>query len=320
LTSRRPIRAPGPAGAQVAERKPRVPSIRFRVGRGAFVIPPLGVVLLLLLGPVVVLTLYSFNLRTNIPGDPTAFSSFNWKDFLTGAGNPFRGRFFYSMKITLLVSVAATAAAYPLAYYLAFVARRFRYTLLLLLIAPFFTSYLLRVVAWSDVMLTNNGVVNQILWALRLRPHGDGVSWLLYSNFSVFLILFYSWIPFVSLPIFAVLENMDHRLIEAATDLGAGRLSTFWRVTFPLSLPGVIAAFVFVLIPTTGEFIAPLYVGGPRNQLFGNVIQSFFGDSPNWNYGAVLALALIAVVLVLMLVFGRFLNTDLRRQGAEVGP
>ena len=298
-------------------RKPRVPTVRFSLGRGAFLIPPLGVVLLVLVGPVVLLALYSLNLRTNIPGTPTALSLDNWKDFLTGAGNPFRGRFFYSMEFTLLVSVCTTAAAYPLAYYLAFVARRFRYTLLLLLIAPFFTSYLLRLVAFSDVLLNDNGVVNQVLWALHLRPRGTAVSWLLYSNFSIFLVLFYSWIPFVSLPIFAVLENMDHRLIEAATDLGASRLGAFWRVTFPLSLPGVIAAFVFVLIPTTGEFIAPLYVGGPGNQLFGNEIQAFFSNSPNWNYGAVLAIALISVVLVLMLVFGRYLNTDLREPGTE---
>lgn len=171
--------------------------------------------------------------------------------------------------------------------------------------------------AWSDIVLNNNGLVNQSLWDLHLRAHGNGVGWLLYSNFSIFLILFYAWIPFVSLPIFAVLENMDRQLTEAATDLGASRFRAFLTVTFPLSLPGVIAAFVFVLIPTTGEFIAPLYVGGPNNQLFGNEIQSFFGDSPNWNYGAVLAIALIVVVLVLMLVFGRFLNTDLRTQRTE---
>jgi len=299
------------------EHRPRVRGFRIRVGRGAFVIPPLLAVLLLLLGPVVLLALYSVNLKTNIPFAPTSLSWANWKDFATGSANPFRARFFYSLRFTLLVSVAATAAAYPLAYYLAFVARRFRYILLLLLIAPFFTSYLLRIVAWSNIMLNENGVVNQALWFLHLRPHGQAVSWLIYSNFSVFLVLFYSWIPFVSLPIFAVLENMDHRLLEASTDLGAGRFSTFWRVTFPLSLPGVIAAFVFVLIPTTGEFIAPLYVGGPQNQLFGNSIQSFFGDSPNWNYGAVLAVALIAVVLILMLVFGRYLNTDLREQPRE---
>jgi spermidine/putrescine transport system permease protein len=297
----------------VVERKPRVPTVRVRLGRAVFIIPPLAFVLLLLLGPVVLLALYSLNLRTNIPGTPTDLSSANWQDFLSGPDNPFRARFFYSLRFTLFVSLATTAAAYPLAYYLAFVARRFRYPLLLLLIAPFFTSYLLRIVAWSDVMLNDNGVVSQVLWALHLRPQGVAVSWLLYSNFSIFLVLFYAWIPFVALPIFAVLENMDHRLIEAATDLGASRMSAFWRVTFPLSLPGVISAFVFVLIPTTGEFIAPLYVGGPSNQLFGNEIQAFFGSSPNWNYGAVLAIALIATVLILMLIFGRFLNTDLRR-------
>jgi spermidine/putrescine transport system permease protein len=302
------------SAADPARHRPRVRAVRLRIGRGTLVLPPLGIVLLVLVGPIVVLALYSVNLRTNIPGTPTAFSTANWKDFLVGHGNPFRDRFFYSMKITLLVSVAVTAAAYPLAYYLAFVARKFRYTLLLVLIAPFFTSYLLRIVAWSDIVLNNNGVVNQALWALHLRAHGNGVSWLLYSNFSIFLVLFYAWIPFVCLPIFAVLENMDHQLTEAAADLGASRFKAFWTVTFPLSLPGVIAAFVFVLIPTTGEFIAPLYVGGPNNQLFGNEIQSFFGDSPDWNYGAVLAIALIAVVLILMLVFGRFLNTDLRTQ------
>jgi hypothetical protein len=92
----------------------------------------------------------------------------------------------------------------------------------------------------------------------------------------------------------------------------ASRAATFWRITFPLSLPGVIAGFVFVLIPTTGEFIAPLLVGGPNNQLFGNSIQAFFSNSPDWNYGSVLAMTLIVVVVVLTLVFGRFLRTDLR--------
>jgi len=268
-------------------------------------------VVILVLVPIVFIALYSVGLRSNIPGSPTSFSLADWRDFLTGGGGAFRGRFVYSIKITLFVSVVTTIAAYPLAYFLSFVARRHRYALLLLLLAPFFTSYLLRVIAWQ-IILNNNGVVNSLLWALHLRPRGSAVSWLIYSNFSVALVLFYTWVPFVALPIFVVLENMDHRLTEAASDLGASRSATFWKVTFPLSLPGVVAGFVFVLIPTTGEFIAPLLVGGPNNQLFGNSIQAFFGDSPDWNYGSVLALTLIVVVLVMMVVFGRFLNTDLR--------
>jgi spermidine/putrescine transport system permease protein len=284
-----------------------------RPGKGALVLPPVVFIGILLLLPVGFIALYSVGLRTNIPGVPTPFSLSNWSDFLTGGGSAFRSRFVYSMEIALLVSVLTTIAAYPLAYFLSFVARRRRYALLLVLLAPFFTSYLLRVIAWQ-IILNNNGVVNSLLWTLHLRPRGSAISWLIYSNFSVALVLFYTWIPFVSLPIFVVLENMDHRLQEAASDLGASRAATFWRVTLPLSLPGVIAGFVFVLIPTTGEFITPLLVGGPNNQLFGNSIQAFFGDTPDWNYGSVLAIALIVVVIVLTLIFGRFLQTDLRTE------
>jgi spermidine/putrescine transport system permease protein len=284
---------------------------RFRPGRGSLTLPPVLFILILLLGPVIFIGLFSVGLRSNIPGAAVAFSGSNWHDFLFGASNPFRKRFFYSMEVALLVSILTTIAAFPLAYFLSFVARKHRYTYLLLLLAPFFTSFLLRVIAWQ-IMLNDNGVVNWFIQSVGLKPHGDPVKWLIYSNFSVGLVLFYSWVPFVALPIFAVLENMDHRLLEAASDLGASRLSTFLRVTLPLSLPGVIAGFVFVLIPTTGEFITPLFVGGPNNQLFGNSIQSFFSDSPDWNYGSVLAVTLVAVVLILMLIFGRYLNTDLR--------
>lgn len=276
---------------------------------------PLLAVVVLLIGPIVLITLYSVGLRSNIPGTVTGLDLANWKDFLTEPGNPFRAQFFHSLQITLLVSIAATVAAYPLAYFLSFVARKQRYPLLLLLLAPFFTSYLLRVIAWQ-IILNDNGVANSFIQAIGLRPDGEAVPWLIYSNFAVVLVLFYSWIPFVALPMFAVLENMDRRLLEAAQDLGASRVTTFWRVTLPLSLPGVIAGFVFVLIPTTGEFITPLYVGGPDNQLFGNAIQSFFSDSPDWNYGSVLALTLIVVVVLMMLLSGRFLGADLRDAGS----
>ncbi len=287
---------------------------RFRPGRGIFVLPPLLLVVALLLGPLLLIFLYSVGLRSNVPGTATTFDPASWKDFLTGSGNPFRRLLWHSLLITVLVSVAATVAAYPLAYFLSFVARKHRYTLLLLLLAPFFTSYLLRVIAWQ-VILNENGVANSFIQAIGLRPHGDAVPWLIYSNFAVALVLFYSWIPFVALPIFAVLENMDRRLLEAAEDLGASRTTTFLRVTLPLSLPGVIAGFVFVLIPTTGEFITPLLVGGTDGQLFGNAIQSFFVESPDWNYGSVLAMTLIVLVVVLTLTFGRFLTTDLREPG-----
>ena len=272
-------------------------------------------VALLLLGPIVLIGLYSFNLATNLHGAPTGFDTTNWHSFLFGPDNPFRDRLLRSLLITLIVSVGAVVGAYPLAYFLAFAAGRHRYTILLAILAPFFTSYLLRVVAWQ-VMLNNNGVVNSLLWQLGLREQGHAISGLIFSNFSVGLVLFYAWVPFVALPIFVVLDNLDRDLLAAAHDLGAGRLSTFVRVVLPLSLPGVASGFVFVLIPTTGEFIAPLLVGGPGSQMFGNSIQTFFGDTPNWNYGAVLALALVAVVVVLLAIFGRFLVPKLEREVA----
>jgi spermidine/putrescine transport system permease protein len=292
-----------------ARRRPRV-DVR-ALGNLLLVASPSLYVLALLIGPIVLIGLYSVNLASNLRGVPLDFDLTNWDAFLFGADNPFRARLFESLLITLTVSVGAVLGAYPLAYFLAFVAGRHRYTILLAILAPFFTSYLLRVVAWQGI-LSNNGVVNSLLWELGLREQGHAIGGLIYSNFAVGLVLFYAWVPFVALPIFVVLDNMDRNLISAAHDLGAGRLSTFWHVTLPLSLPGVASGFVFVLIPTTGEFIAPLLVGGPGSQMFGNSIQTFFGDSPNWNYGAVLALALVAIVLVLLLAFGRFLvpNTE----------
>jgi spermidine/putrescine transport system permease protein len=272
-------------------------------------------VILLLIVPVGLIGMYSVNLTSNVVGAHTGFDTANWEAFLFGDANPFRARFFSSLLITLGVSVVAVLGAYPLAYFLAFVAGPRRYTILLLILAPFFTSYLLRVVAWQ-VTLNNNGVINSLLWQLGLREDGNAIGGLIYSNFSVGLVLFYAWVPFVALPIFVVLDNMDRSLLAAAQDLGAGRLQTFLRVTLPLSLPGVASGFVFVLIPTTGEFIAPLLVGGPGSQLFGNSIQTFFGETPNWNYGAVLALALVFTVLVLLALFGRYLVPSVEEETA----
>jgi spermidine/putrescine transport system permease protein len=308
-------------GERVEELRPE-PSRRrrrLRPGGGWLVVPPVLLVIVFLIAPIAFIVLFSLNLRTNVPGTATSLSFADWKDFTVGSGNPFRGLFVRSMIITLVVSISATVAAYPLAYFLAFVARTYRYTLLLVLLAPFFTSYLLRVLAWQ-IMLNDKGTITSALHALRIVPQNQDVSWLIYSNFSVGLVLFYSWIPFVALPIFAVLENMDSRLLEAAEDLGASRATTFWKVTFPLSLPGAIAGFVFVLIPTTGEFITPLFVGGTQSQMFGNSIQGFFSETSDYNYGSVLAITLIAVVVLLTLIFGRFLNTDLREPGRGAQP
>jgi spermidine/putrescine transport system permease protein len=210
--------------------------------------------------------------------------------------------------MSLIVSVVVVALAYPVAYYLALSGTKRKYVLLLLLIAPFLTSYLLRVLAWK-VILGNNGVLNSFIAWTGLRSPDHPLSQLLYSRFAVMLVLAYVWVPFVALPIFVSLETLDQRLLEAAADLGSTRRQAFLRVTLPLSLPGVAAGFLFVFIPTVGEFVTPSLVGGPSGYMYGNQISDLFSTGfPDWQTGSVLALFLLGVVSVLTAVFSRFLQ------------
>jgi spermidine/putrescine transport system permease protein len=204
--------------------------------------------------------------------------------------------------------VITVALAYPLAYFLALAGTKRKYVLLLLLIAPFLTSYLLRVLAWK-VILGDHGVINSAVSWVGIRDPDHPISQLLYSRFAVILVLIYIWLPFVALPIFVSLENLDRRLLEAATDLGASRTQAFLRVTLPLSLPGVVAAFLFVFIPTLGEFVTPSLVGGVTGYMYGNQIVDLFGTGfPDWETGSVLAIFLLGCVAALMIVFARFLQ------------
>src|SRR5690348_15621205 len=211
--------------------------------------------------------------------------------------------------MSLIVSAVVVALAYPVAYYLALSGTKRKYVLLLVLIAPFLTSYLLRVLAWK-VILGNQGVLNSFMYWTGLRSQDHPISQLLYSRFAVMLVLAYVWVPFVALPIFVSLESIDRRLLEAASDLFASRRQAFLRVTLPLSLPGVVAAFLFVFIPTLGEFITPSLVGGTSGYMYGNQIVDLFGTGfPDWETGSVLAIFLLGVVAVLTLVFARFTQT-----------
>jgi spermidine/putrescine transport system permease protein len=262
----------------------------------------LGVFFLL---PVALVAGYSLDVFSLDPGShPITLAG--WHDFFH---TPVYLRLFWkSIQLSLIVSAIVVGLAYPVAYYLAMSGTKRKYVLLLILIAPFLTSYLLRVLAWK-VILGNNGVLNTFLYWTGLRAHDHPISQLLYSRFAVMLVLGYIWLPFVALPIFVSLETLDRRLLEAATDLGASRLQSFVRVTLPLSAPGVMAAFLFVFIPTVGEFVTPSLVGGTSGYLYGNQITDLFGTGfPDWRTGSVLAVFLLAVVAVLAGVFSRFLQ------------
>jgi spermidine/putrescine transport system permease protein len=255
--------------------------------------------------PVALVAGYSLDVFSLDPGaHPITLAG--WHDFFH---TPVYLRLFWkSIQLSLIVSAIVVGLSYPVAYFLAMSGTKRKYILLLVLIAPFLTSYLLRVLAWK-VILGNNGVLNSFLYWTHLRAHDHPISQLLYSKFAVMLVLAYIWVPFVALPIFVSLESLDRRLLEAATDLGASRLQSFVRVTLPLSAPGVMAAFLFVFIPTVGEFVTPSLVGGTSGYLYGNQITDLFGTGfPDWRTGSVLAVFLLAVVAVLAGAFSRFLQ------------
>jgi len=255
--------------------------------------------------PIAIVGAYSFDVYSLDPG-PHGFTLTAWHDFIHSS--IYLRLFWKSVKMSLLVSAIIVVLAYPLAYYLALSGTKRKYVLLLLLIAPFLTSYLLRVLAWR-VILGDHGVINSFLFWTGLRDPDHPISQLLYSRFAVMLVLGYIWLPFVALPIFVSLESLDTRLLEAASDLGASRLQAFRKVTLPLSLPGVFAAFLFVFIPTLGEFVTPSLVGGTSGYMYGNQIVDLFGTGfPDWQTGSVLAIFLLLVVAVLTVVFARFLQ------------
>jgi spermidine/putrescine transport system permease protein len=210
--------------------------------------------------------------------------------------------------MALIVALSAAALAYPVAYFLAFRAGRRAGFYLILLLVPFWTSYLLRVMAWK-FMFGSDGVINSFLMYVGLIRQPVGA--LLYNRNAVVVTLVYVWIPFAALPILAALQRIDLSFFEAAADLGATPFRRFWRVTFPLSLPGVLAAFFMVFIPTVGEYVTPLLVGGSRGSMYGNIIQDFFTKAANWPLGSALSMIMLVGTLALVAVAARLV--DLQR-------
>jgi spermidine/putrescine transport system permease protein len=216
--------------------------------------------------------------------------------------------FFRSITMATTSSVWAVIMAFPIAYYLAFGVKKSKYTWLLIIITPFLTSYLLRIFAWK-IILGDQGLINSALFSTGVRDPDHPLTFLIYSQFTVIVVLLYAWVPFIVLPIFIALENMDRRLLEAGTDLGASRLQTFRKVTLPIAAPGIVAAFLFVFIPSMGEYITPSLVGGTSGFMFGQALAlQFVGGTLNWQVGSVLAVFLLGVVLFLTFTTSRFLR------------
>ena len=267
--------------------------------------PPLLWLALFFVVPVVMIAAFSVRQGSGAvgPSDPWVPSVEHYQEVL---GTPaFMRLLGLSALMALGIAGLATMLAYPVAYFLTFRAGSRAPLYLTLLLIPFAVSYLLRVMAWK-LMLGPEGGINSLLATLGLTD--DPIQLLLYSRPAVIITLVYVWIPFAALPIYAAMQRIDRAQLEAAADLGAGPWARFWRITVPLSLPGALATFFMVFIPTVGEYVTPALVGGTDGIMYGNIILGFFTRSANWPLGSAMAMIMLTLTLILVAVGLRAVN------------
>lgn len=230
------------------------------------------------------------------------FRFMNFVDAFVDNQEQFYRSFFYAFLATLL----ALAIAYPLAYAMAFRAGAWRNFMLIMVIAPFFTSFLLRTLAWKQVLGAEGPVVSTLQF-LRILPADATIT---ATAFSVIMGLTYNFLPFMTLPIYASLDRIDYRLLEASGDLYANGATTFRKVTLPLSMPGVVAGTLLTFIPASGDYINAQLLGSPDNYMIGNVINSRFFRVVDYPTAASLSFILMATILILVVVYIRRAGTD----------
>lgn len=269
----------------------------------AMISPTFLYALAMLFLPVLIVIAYSFWTQNYLDIDRT-FTLENYRQALT---EPiYRDLFIRSLWISLTVSVVTVVFSYPIAWFISFHGGMHKSLWLFLITVPCWTSYLLRVMSWK-VILGYGGVMNTGLISVGIidKP----LTSLLYNSNAVVITLVHSWAAFAILPIYVSLQKVDRTLIEAARDLGDSRLRAFFRVTLPLSLPGVISAFLIVMIPTVGDYVTPRLVGGKDGVMIATAIQAQFGKGANWPLGAALSVttmvlvSLVAAAVVLALKF-----------------
>ncbi|MER2534853.1 MAG: ABC transporter permease subunit [Rhizobiaceae bacterium] len=215
-----------------------------------------------------------------------------------------------SVVIAAVSTVLSLLVAYPIAYGMARAPASMRPTLLMLVILPFWTSFLIRVYAWIGI-LKPEGLLNQFLLWLGVI---DQPLLILNTHTAIFIGIVYSYLPFMVLPLYATLEKMDNSLIEAAQDLGCTPLGAFWKVTFPLSLPGVVAGCMLVFIPAVGEFVIPDLLGGSQTLMIGRTLWNEFFSNRDWPVSSAVAVILLLLLIVPIMIF-QFAQARAQEQG-----
>ncbi len=213
-----------------------------------------------------------------------------------------------SVKIAAISTLISVVIGYSMAYAIARSPLRWRYLLLMLIIIPFWTSFLIRIYAMIG-FLKDNGLINNVLMALGVIDQPIAI---MYTPTAVYIGIIYSYLPFMVLPIYAALERMDPSLLEAANDLGARPWKAFLRVTLPLSMPGVVAGSLLVFIPAVGEFVIPELLGGLGSPMIGKVLWAEFFSNRDWPVASAVAVAMLALLVVPVMMFDRFASRYFR--------
>ena len=261
-----------------------------------------GSVAMMLAAPLATIVLYSFW----TDGYLEIIREFTFENYVEAWTDPlYRTVMLRSLRVAMTVTAVTVLLAFPVAYFVSFHVAPSRKALWLFLITiPFWTSYLIRVFLWK-VILGYNGVVNSGLMGLGLID--EPLTFILYNVNAVVITLAHAYAPFAILPIFVALEKIDRSLLEAGQDLGESRLMTFWRVTLPLAMPGVVASVLIVFIPTIGDYVTPQLVGGPEGRMVANLIQLQYLRLDNYPLGSAIAVSAMGIVTAVSLVF-LFLN------------
>ncbi len=228
-----------------------------------------------------------------------------WGNYWT-ALHDYRAQFTRSLEYAGIATLLALVLSYPVAYWIAFRGGRWKNLLLLFIVAPFFVTYLIRTLAWETI-LSDHGFVVNTLQSLHVLGSGGR---LLATSTAVVAGITYNFLPFMALPLYVSLEQIDGRMIEAAEDLYASKWDAFWRVTFPLSLPGVVAGTLLTFIPAAGDFINAQLLGSTQNHMIGNVIQSKFLEQTEYPSAAAMSFILMAAILVFVFLYARLVGTE----------
>ena len=212
-----------------------------------------------------------------------------------------------SLKMALIATIGCLVLGFPMAYAIARAPARFQPVLLLLVMLPSWTSFLIRVYAWMGI-LSNTGLINNFL--MWLGVISEPIQ-MLNTNFAVYIGIVYAYLPFMILPLYATLVKMDMSLIEAASDLGSSSFNTFWKITLPLAMGGVVAGSMLVFIPAVGEFVIPELLGGPDSLMIGKVLWQEFFNNRDWPVASSLAIVMLALLIVPITLFHRYQSRNM---------